>query len=136
MKKALLVGLAALSTLGLLGCNKSNDANSKKEISIASSAELSTADVSLAMDNESAEVAEQVNEGLYDFDKTGQLKPALAAGMPKKSNNGSTYTINLKHIILNIMVNGVMVNLLLQQILYMAGKEQLIPKPNRNKPII
>ena len=97
MKKALLVGLAALSTLGLLGCNKSNDANSKKEISIASSAELSTADVSLAMDNESAEVAEQVNEGLYDFDKTGQLKPALAAGMPKKSNNGSTYTINLKH---------------------------------------
>ncbi|BDR59566.1 peptide ABC transporter substrate-binding protein [Xylocopilactobacillus apicola] len=99
MKKIVSAGIAVLAVLSLSGCSSSKEKSSeeKKEIAIATPAELSTADVSLAMDNQSAEVAEQVNEGLYDFTATGQLKPALADGMPKVSNNGMTYTINLKH---------------------------------------
>ena len=96
MRKIPMLFLIVLSSISLIGFNKSNNSANNKEISIASSAELSTADVSLAMDNKSAEVAEQVNEGLYNFNNKGQLEPALAKGMPKVSNNGTMYTINLK----------------------------------------
>ncbi|AXX64908.1 peptide ABC transporter substrate-binding protein [Bombilactobacillus bombi] len=96
MRKIPMLFLIVLSSISLIGCNKSNNSANNKEISIASSAELSTADVSLAMDNKSAEVAEQVNEGLYNFNNKGQLEPALAKGMPKVSNNGTMYTIDLK----------------------------------------
>lgn len=96
MKKLALFGLTLLTSLGLVGCGH-NSANAKKEIAIGTAAELSTADVSLAMDNESAEVAEQVNEGLYNFNKKGKIIPALATGMPQLSNNQTTYTINMRH---------------------------------------
>ncbi|UQS82980.1 peptide ABC transporter substrate-binding protein [Bombilactobacillus thymidiniphilus] len=96
MKKLYLLGLVFCSAFSLAACGHQS-ANDKHEISIASRAELSTADVSLAMDNESAEVAEQVNEGLYDFNAKGQIVPALAKGQPQVTNGGQTYTINLKH---------------------------------------
>ncbi|MGC3667004.1 peptide ABC transporter substrate-binding protein, partial [Enterococcus faecalis] len=40
--------------------------------------ELSTADVSLAMDNTAADEMCQVGEGLFSFDEKGEAKPALA----------------------------------------------------------
>ncbi|UQS81778.1 peptide ABC transporter substrate-binding protein [Bombilactobacillus folatiphilus] len=96
MKRIYLIGLTIITSLGLAGCGH-NNATNNKEISIGASAELSTADVSLAMDNESAEVAEQVNEGLYNFNKKGDIIPALATGKPKLSNDQTTYTINMRH---------------------------------------
>lgn len=97
MRKRRIFEAAFLISVVLAGCSSKSSNEKTTSISVGESAELSTVDISLAMDNTSSDVAEQVDEGLYDFTKSGGLKPALATNMPKITDKGTTYTFNLRH---------------------------------------
>lgn len=85
--------------LSLAACSSPKE-SSKKEVeqvlkaSIAS--ELSTADVSLAMDNTACEVMSQVAEGLYSFDIKGNAIPALAEEKVTPTEEGLRYTFKIR----------------------------------------
>lgn len=94
----LTTSIIMLSSLLVLvaGCGSKKANDSKKEISVALNSELSSVDVSLAMDNTSSDVMEQVGEGLYDFTAKGGVKPALATNKPKATDHGKKYVFNLR----------------------------------------
>lgn len=75
------LSLAAIMVLLLSGCGSVGKETKKQEqqvLRVGIDSELSTADVSLAMDNTAADVMSQVGEGLFSFDEKGEAKPALA----------------------------------------------------------
>lgn len=91
------VAMVGLTAILLAACGKQDTTTKKTTINIGESAELSSVDVSQAMDNTSSDVAEQVGEGLYQFTAKGELKKALATNMPKATDNGKQYVFNLRH---------------------------------------
>ena len=58
-------------------CWERNQKQEQQVLRVGIDSELSTADVSLAMDNTAADVMSQVGEGLFSFDEKGEAKPAL-----------------------------------------------------------
>lgn len=94
----LAASIFTLASLALLisGCGSKKNDSQGKTLNVATNAELSTIDMSLAMDNTSSDVAEQVGEGLYDFTSKGDIKPALATNQPKATDNGKKYVFNLR----------------------------------------
>ncbi len=66
------LSLAAIMVLLLSGCGSVGKETKKQEqqvLRVGIDSELSTADVSLAMDNTAADVMSQVGEGLFSFDE-------------------------------------------------------------------
>ena len=61
------------STLGLWKCWERNQKQEQQVLRVGIDSELSTADVSLAMDNTAADVMSQVGEGLFSFDEKEKL---------------------------------------------------------------
>ena len=53
-------------------------------------------DPATAVDQTSITLLANVMEGLYRLDEKNQPQPAIAAGQPKVSNNGKTYTIVIR----------------------------------------
>lgn len=93
--------MMSLLSVFLVGCSSQQDqsakpATKKQEISIGIASELSTADVTHAMDNTAVEVMSQVAEGLYYFDTKGEVQPALAQEVVKPSEDGLTYLFKLR----------------------------------------
>ncbi|KOR14036.1 peptide ABC transporter substrate-binding protein [Staphylococcus carnosus] len=92
---ALMLGIAALV---LSGCSQGGgiyDGKGQVYRSVLSQ-DMSTLDTVLATDTVSFNVYNQVYEGLYSLDKKDQAIPAIAKGMPKKSDGGKTLTIKMR----------------------------------------
>ena len=103
MKKMGLFVVSAAVLLSAVGCSttakKETTKDSKKVeqvISVGIDSELSTADVSLAMDNTACSVMSQIGEGLYSFDENGEAKAALAEERVEPTNDGLTYTFKIR----------------------------------------
>ncbi len=103
MKRKKMIGLLLVGSLLLVGCSskKPEDKTSgkkedKQTISVASASELSTGDVSLAMDNTAVQAVSQFGEGLYAFDGNGKAVPALAKEVVEPTNKGLTYEFELR----------------------------------------
>ena len=62
----------------------------------ALSQDMTTFDAALATDNISFEIMDQVFEGLYVLNEEDEAEPGVAKGMPKKSDDGKTLTIDLR----------------------------------------
>lgn len=93
------LSLAAIMVLLLSGCGSVGKETKKQEqqvLRVGIDSELSTADVSLAMDNTAADVMSQVGEGLFSFDEKGEAKPALATEKVQPSNDGLIYTFTIR----------------------------------------
>ena len=85
-----------LFVLVLSGCGSATEKDSKNTLAINSGDVIATMDSSMNTDVIGAQNLTNTMEGLYRYDgKT--LKPAIAKKVVKPTNNGKTYTFNLKH---------------------------------------
>lgn len=85
-----------LFALVLSGCGSSAEKDSKDTLSISSSDVIATMDSSMNTDVIGAQNLTNTMEGLYRYDGK-ELKPAIAKKVVKPTNNGKTYTFELKH---------------------------------------
>ena len=85
-----------LFALVLSGCGSSTEKDSKNTLSISSSDVIATMDSSMNTDVIGAQNLTNTMEGLYRFDGKN-LKPAIAKKVVKPTNNGKTYTFELRH---------------------------------------
>lgn len=118
----------------LSGCGSVGKETKKQEqqvLRVGIDSELSTADVSLAMDNTAADVMSQVGEGLFSFDEKGEAKPALATEKVQPSNDGLSYTLRFEK-----MQNGVTASQSQPMILNTLGSAQWTQKQLPRKRII
>ncbi|WP_320420621.1 peptide ABC transporter substrate-binding protein [Mammaliicoccus lentus] len=82
----------------LAGCS-GTDAGKKEPkdtLRLIAPSDLTTLDSSLAVEAGAFEVMNATQEGLYRLDKDDKAEPAIAKGDPKKSNNGRTWTFDLR----------------------------------------
>ena len=85
-----------LFALVLSGCGSATEKDSKDTLAINSGDVIATMDSSMNTDVIGAQNLTNTMEGLYRYDgKT--LKPAIAKKVVKPTNDGKTYTFNLKH---------------------------------------
>ena len=85
-----------LFALVLSGCGSATEKDSKDTLAINSGDVIATMDSSMNTDTIGAQNLTNTMEGLYRYDgKT--LKPAIAKKVVKPTNDGKTYTFNLKH---------------------------------------
>lgn len=91
-----------LSVFSSCGVNKSTEDSKKaNETKVEQIATLSAGtpvqslDPATAVDQTSVTLLANIMEGLYRFEKN-QPQPAIAAGQPKISNSGKTYTIVIR----------------------------------------
>lgn len=102
MKKTSLITFALTAALLLGACGKSAQPTTKQEVAsarefgVSLDAEVSTVDPALSQDTVSNEVINQVMEGLYRLDPKGKPIPAIAKKEATISEDGLTYTFNLK----------------------------------------
>lgn len=94
-------GITSLSLVFLLtaaGCSTTKAEKTAEEsvLKVGINSELSTADVSLAMDNTACKVMSQVGEGLFSFNAEGEAEPALAEKTVEPTNEGLTYTFTIR----------------------------------------
>jgi len=85
-----------LFALVLSGCGSSTEKDSKDTLSISSSDVIATMDSSMNTDVIGAQGITDTMEGLYRYDGS-KLQPAIAKKIVKPTNNGKTYTYDLKH---------------------------------------
>nr|WP_240481524.1 peptide ABC transporter substrate-binding protein [Tetragenococcus halophilus] len=100
MKKAMLTKSCLFVTLLILsGCSteKTNEAEQENQpIRLMSESELTTLDTSNMLDFPDAIVQTAAFEGLYALDEEDEVIPAVAEAMPEISEDGKTYTIQLR----------------------------------------
>ncbi|EPH91483.1 peptide pheromone-binding protein TraC [Enterococcus faecalis] len=103
-KKLWFVGIGLLPLM-LASCgtnNAKNDSQEKSEKNVEQIATLTAGtpvqslDPATAVDQTSITLLANVMEGLYRLDEKNQPQPAIAAGQPKVSNDGKTYTIVIR----------------------------------------
>ncbi|WP_125588277.1 peptide ABC transporter substrate-binding protein [Companilactobacillus jidongensis] len=96
-KKYLLALLPVLAlALVLSGCGSSTEKDDKNTLSISSSDVIATMDSSLNTDVIGAQGLTDTMEGLYRYDGKN-LQPAIAKKIVKPTNNGKTYTFEMRH---------------------------------------
>lgn len=89
--------LSVTFILGACSTNKTTEQQqTKKEINVSTGAELSTVDVSQAMDNIACDAMTQVGEGLFNFDDKGRAVPALAESIVEPTDDGLVYEFKLR----------------------------------------
>lgn len=96
LSAAVALTLSACSTTGKSSSSATNKEGNAQVLKVGINSELSTADVSLAMDNTTVDVMSQLAEGLYSLDKEGKAVPALATALTEPTNDGKTYTFKLR----------------------------------------
>ncbi|WP_414055977.1 peptide ABC transporter substrate-binding protein [Macrococcus equi] len=72
------------------------DGKKEQILNFAAGSDIPSMDSSLATDQVSFDVFNQVMEGLYTLDKNDKAVPGVAEGDPKKSKDGKTWTIKLR----------------------------------------
>lgn len=75
---------------------QANQLSSSQKINLTTNAELTSLDLSKIYDKNSFIQIDETFEGLYRYDKNGNVTPALAT-KTKVSKDGKTYTINIRH---------------------------------------
>lgn len=103
-KRLRLISLVLLSiTLVLSACSgggkekkDSDAAGDGKSLRLISISDIPSMDSSLATDATSFDVLNNTMEGLYKLDKHDKAIPGIAKGDPKKSDDGLTWTIELR----------------------------------------
>ncbi|GBD61521.1 peptide ABC transporter substrate-binding protein [Tetragenococcus halophilus] len=99
MKKiGLLLGAALFILAGCFstGGNTEEKNSTQQEISVSLSGELTTLDSAQYTDVNSSDMIGQLTEGLYRYDEEGEPELALASKEPEVSEDGLTYTFQLK----------------------------------------
>ncbi len=105
MKKRTMLSFFCVSVLVLIlgACNgkegTKNNSKSKEVEQVATFSAMTpvqSLDPATAVDQTSITLLANVMEGLYRLDEKNQPQPAIAAGQPKISNNGKTYTIVIR----------------------------------------
>lgn len=105
MKKRTMLSFFCVSILVLIlgACNgkegTKNNSKSKEVEQVATFSAMTpvqSLDPATAVDQTSITLLANVMEGLYRLDEKNQPQPAIAAGQPKISNNGKTYTIVIR----------------------------------------
>lgn len=95
-KKMLLSGLGVmLLGAALAGCSNA-DASKSKTLNVTLPSEPATADPNKVTDTNSGSLVYQTMEGLYTYDKENKVVPGVATKVVKPTNNGKTYTFNLR----------------------------------------
>ncbi|MGF2385150.1 peptide ABC transporter substrate-binding protein [Lentilactobacillus otakiensis] len=101
--KRSLLSFGILGTAILLAAcgSKNSDQGSKKmasdqKISLSTTAEITSLDLSKIYDKTSFIQIDETFEGLYRYDANGNVEPALAI-KTKISKDGKTYTVNIRH---------------------------------------
>lgn len=96
---ALITGILGTGLL-LSACQQNkkqaNQLSSSQKINLTTNAELTSLDLSKIYDKNSFIQIDETFEGLYRYDKNGNVTPALAT-KTKVSKDGKTYTINIRH---------------------------------------
>lgn len=124
------VSLVLLSSLFLAACQNGNQDNetdssaassAEQVINVQFSAEMGSADISLATDSYSFITLNNAYEGLYRLDENNVPVIAGASEDAEVSEDGLSYTISLRE-----EANGPMAIQLLQLIMFLAGSEPLI----------
>ncbi len=96
------IGLLPLMLASCGTNNAKNDSQEKSEKNVEQIATLTAGtpvqslDPATAVDQTSITLLANVMEGLYRLDEKNQPQPAIAAGQPKVSNDGKTYTIVIR----------------------------------------
>ncbi|HIY93191.1 peptide ABC transporter substrate-binding protein [Companilactobacillus sp. HBUAS56275] len=85
-----------LFVLVLSGCGSATEKDSKNTLAINSGDVIATMDSSMNTDAIGAQHLTNTMEGLYRYDGS-ELKPAIAKKVVKPTNNGKTYTFDLRH---------------------------------------
>ncbi|AUI72230.1 peptide ABC transporter substrate-binding protein [Companilactobacillus alimentarius] len=85
-----------LIALVLSGCGSATEKDSKDTLAINSGDVIATMDSSMNTDVIGAQHLTNTMEGLYRYDGK-DLKPAIAKKVVKPTNNGKTYTFDLRH---------------------------------------
>ncbi|MCR8641939.1 peptide ABC transporter substrate-binding protein [Paenibacillus sp. N1-5-1-14] len=93
---AVAVTMVGSVTAGCGGGNASEGSSKEQAIKINITAEPPVLDSSKGTSNSAFTVINALHEGLYRNDKSGQPVPGLAKDMPKISEDGLTYTIELR----------------------------------------
>ncbi|GMG61123.1 peptide ABC transporter substrate-binding protein [Tetragenococcus halophilus] len=99
MKKiGLLLGAALFILAGCFstGGNTEEKNSTQQDISVSLSGELTTLDSAQYTDVNSSDMIGQLTEGLYRYDEEGEPELALASKEPEVSEDGLTYTFQLK----------------------------------------
>lgn len=96
--KKYLLALFPIFAIALIlsGCGSNTEKDDKKTLSISSSDVIATMDSSMNTDVIGSQNLSNTMEGLYRFDGK-KLQPAVAKKIVKPTNNGKTYTIELRH---------------------------------------
>lgn len=103
-KKICFLGIG-LFPLILASCSTNTATKDSQDVSVKKVEQVATLtagtpvqslDPATAVDQTSITLLANVMEGLYRLDEKNQPQPAIAAGQPKVSNNGKTYTIVIR----------------------------------------
>lgn len=94
--KLLTIGAIFLTTISLAACGSKKSASTHRALSVTLPDEPLTADPNKATDTNSAGLIFQTMEGLYTYNKQNKIIPGVATKVVKPTNNGKTYTFNLK----------------------------------------
>lgn len=90
-------GIIALGLI-LAGCgSKTTTSKANKTLTVTATQSMATADPNKADDIASQAAIAQFMEGLYTTNQQGKIVPAIATKVVKPTNNGKTYTFNLRH---------------------------------------
>ena len=98
MKKRIWISSIGIVALGLVltGCG-SQQSSQQKTLNVTATQSIATADPNKADDIASQAAIAQFMEGLYMTNQKGKVVPAIAKKVVKPTNNGKTYTFNLRH---------------------------------------
>ncbi|MFC6323215.1 peptide ABC transporter substrate-binding protein [Companilactobacillus baiquanensis] len=96
--KKYLLALFPIFAIALIlsGCGSNTEKDDKKTLAISSTDVIATMDSSMNTDVIGSQNLSNTMEGLYRFDGK-KLQPAVAKKIVKPTNNGKTYTIELRH---------------------------------------
>lgn len=99
MKKIISIAASFLMAVTVLtGCGGGGDdkAAKKDEVRVAIGGDAAYLDPAIVDDSITANILNQMYDGLYQLDKEGNTVPVLAEGDPEVSEDGLTYTVKLK----------------------------------------
>lgn len=94
--KMILAGTILIAGILLSACGNKQSTSTHKSLSVTLPDEPLTADPNKATDTNSASLIFQTMEGLYTYSKQNKIIPGVATKVVKPTNNGKTYTFNLK----------------------------------------
>ena len=97
LKKILGSMTLLLAGLTLASCGNTKTNNGEKPLKVTATQTIATADPNKADDIVSQAAITQFMEGLYTTNQKGEVVPAIAKKVVEPTNDGKTYTFDLRH---------------------------------------